>query len=174
MTFIGKALTAVMVAVYGMFVVTLPTAPKQRETVPSTIYSPVTTHYSPVQATNPPTPTSTTPWPAAGNCDAYVAIAAHIGWPQTELDTLRLAMHLESGCNPQAVGDAGESVGLMQLHCPSWATPNKNWPVGWAQHYGFGDCDDLRDPIVNLTAALAIWEGWKGSTPGWQHWHALP
>jgi len=174
MTFIGKALTAVMVAVYGMFVVTLPTAPKQPETVPSTIYSPATTHYSPVQATNPPTPTSTTPWPAAGNCEAYVAIAAHVGWPQTELDTLRLAMRLESGCNPQAVGDAGDSIGLLQIHCPTWGTPNSNWPIGWIQHYGWGDCNDLYDPVVNLTVGLAIWEGWKGSTPGWQHWHALP
>ena len=174
MTFIGKALTAVMVAVYGMFVVTLPTIPDQPKTVASTLYTAPTTLYSPVQATNPPTPTTTTTWPAAGNCDAYVAIAAHVGWPQAALDTLRLAMRLESGCNPQAVGDAGDSIGLLQIHCPTWGTPNANWPIGWIQHYGWGDCDDLFDPVVNLTVGLAIWEGWAGSTPGWQHWHALP
>jgi hypothetical protein len=174
MTFIGKTLTAVMVAVYGMFVVTIPTAPKPSETVPSTVYTATTTLYSPVQATNPPNPTTTTTWPEAGNCDAYVAIAAHIGWPQTALETLRLAMRLESGCNPQAVGDAGDSIGLLQIHCPTWGTPNRNWPIGWIQHYGWGDCNDLFDPIVNLTVGLAIWQGWEGSTPGWQHWHALP
>jgi hypothetical protein len=163
-----------MVAVYGMFVVTIPTAPKPSETVSSTVYTAPTTLYRPVQATNPPTPTTTTTWPEAGNCDAYVAIAAHIGWPQTALDTLRLAMRLESGCNPQAVGDAGDSIGLLQIHCPTWGTPNRNWPIGWIQHYGWGDCNDLFDPIVNLTVGLAIWQGWEGSTPGWQHWHALP
>ena len=174
MTLVGKVISAVMAAVYATFIVALPTAPKPAETPKTTVYSPATMHYSPVDASNQPTPATTTPLPAAGDCEGWVGVAYAIGWPVVELDTLKLAMQLESGCNPQAVGDAGDSVGLMQLHCPSWATPNKNWPIGWAQHYGFGDCDDLRDPIVNLTAALAIWKGWKGSTPGWQHWHALP
>lgn len=174
MTFIGKALTALMVGVYGLFVVNLPDAPKPPETVKTTVYAPVTSVRNAPAASKTPTPTTTTPLPAAGNCEAYVAIAYHVGWPADALDTLALAMRLESGCDPQAVGDAGDSIGLLQINCPTWATPNSNWPVGWMQHYGFGDCDDLYDPITNLTVGLAIYEGWAGSTPGWHHWHALP
>lgn len=174
MTFIGKALTAAMVAIYGMFVVTLPTAPKAAPTITSTVYNPTTSVTVAPVASKRANPTTTTTWPQAGNCDAYVAIAAHIGWPPAALDTLRLAMELESGCNPQAVGDAGDSIGLLQIHCPTWGTPNSNWPVGWMQHYGWGNCNDLFNPMTNLTVGLAIWEGWKGSTPGWHHWHALP
>lgn len=174
MTFVGKAITAVIIAVYGMFVVNLPKPPEPAKTVKTTVYAPATSVRIAPVASNPDPPATTTPLPAAGNCDAYVAIAAHIGWPPSTLDTLRLAMRLESGCNPQAVGDAGDSIGLLQVHCPSWGTPNSNWPVGWMQHYGFGTCADLYDPIVNLTVGLAIFEGWAGSTPGWHHWHALP
>jgi len=174
MTFIGKALTALMVGIYGMFVVTLPDAPKPDKTVKTTVYQPATSVQKPPVASNPPTPTTTTPLPAAGDCEAYVGIAYAIGWPVDALDTLKLAMRLESGCDPHAVGDFGDSIGLLQIHCPTWGTPSTYWPVGWMQHYGWGDCDDLYDPITNLTVGLAIYEGWTGSTPGWHHWHALP
>lgn len=174
MTLIGKVLTGIVVGLYGLFMLAIPTPNPTPSPVAATVYTVTTTHYSPIQATKPPTPTTTAPLPAAGDCEGWVGVAYGIGWPATALDTLKLAMQLESGCNPQAVGDHGDSVGILQLHCPTWATPNHNWPIGWTQHYGFGDCNALRDPITNLRAGLAIWEGWKGSTPGWQHWHALP
>jgi hypothetical protein len=175
MTLIGKVVAGIVAALYGLFMVALPdVTPERHSPVQTTVYTATSAHYSPAQTTNPATPATTPPLPAAGDCDAWVAVAYGIGWPAAALDTLELAMRLESGCNPQAVGDNGDSVGLMQLHCPTWATPNSNWPIGWTQHYGFGNCDALRHPITNLQAALAIWEGWAGSTPGWQHWHALP
>lgn len=174
MNFAGKIISGLMAAVYAMFIVALPTAPKPDQTPKTTVYGPATTHYSPARASNTTTPATGTPLPAAGDCDAWTAVGYGLGWPAVELDTLRLAMRLESGCNPQAVGDHGDSIGLMQIHCPTWGTPNKAWPEGWIQHYRFGTCRDLLDPIVNLKVGLAIWEGWAGSTPGWQHWHALP
>jgi hypothetical protein len=174
MTAVGKLIGALMASVYAMFIVALPTPQKAPETVASTVYQPARTHTVAPAATNPPTPTSTTPLPSAGDCEAYVGIAYAVGWPVDALDTLKLAMRLESGCNPTAVGDRGDSIGLLQIHCPTWATPNRNWPIGWMQHYGWGNCNDLYDPIINLTVGLAIYEGWTGSTPGWHHWHALP
>ena len=174
MTAVGKLIGALMASVYAMFIVALPTAPDAPDTVPTTVYTPATSVQNAPVATNPPTPTITAPLPPAGDCEAYVGIAYAVGWPVDALDTLKLAMQLESGCDPAAVGDDGDSIGLLQIHCPTWGTPSRNWPVGWMQHYGWGDCDDLTNPIVNLTVGLAIYEGWTGSTPGWQHWHALP
>lgn len=174
MTLIAKAVTAAILGIYGLFVVAMPDLQPGDPVVPLIRYEATTTHYSPAQTTNPPTPTTSAPYPPAGACDAYVAIAAHIGWPEAALPTLRDAMRLESGCNPSAVGDRGDSIGLLQIHQPSWCHPNRYWPDGWMQHYNLGNCQDLYDPIVNLTVGLAIYEGWTGSTPGWQHWHALP
>ena len=174
MTAVGKLIGALMASVYAMFIVALPTASDAPDTVPTTVYKPATSVQIAPAASTPPTPTSTTPLPPAGDCEAYVGIAYAVGWTVDALDTLKLAMWLESGCDPAAVGDGGDSIGLLQIHCPTWGTPTANWPVGWMQHYGWGDCDDLTDPIVNLTVGLAIYEGWTGSTPGWQHWHALP
>jgi len=107
-----------------------------------------------------PTPTTTTPLPQAGNCEAWVGVAYGIGWPIATLDTLKLAMQLESGCDPAAVGDNGASIGLLQIHQPSWCRPNAYWPQGWMQHYGIGDCKDLYDPIINLRVGLMLYEGW--------------
>jgi len=173
-TLIAKLLTGGILAIYGMFVVAMPDLQPGDPLVPTTRYEATSTHYSPVQATNPPTPTTTPPLPAAGDCEGWVGVAYGIGWPAAALDTLKEAMRLESGCDPYALGDDGDSVGLLQIHMPSWCTPNGNWPIGWMQHYNLGICGDLWDGPTNLRVGLAIWEGWEGSTPGWQHWHALP
>lgn len=174
MTILAKLITGAVLAVYGLFVVAMPDLQPGDPVVPTTRYEATTTHQNAPAATNPPTPTTSAPYPPAGACDAYVAIAYHVGWPEAALPMLREAMRLESACDPYAVGDRGDSIGLLQIHQPTWCTPSSAWPVGWMQHYRLGDCNDLYDPIVNLRVGLAIWEGWQGSTPGWQHWHALP
>jgi hypothetical protein len=174
MTIIAKLLTGAVLAVYGLFVVAMPDLQPGEPTVPSTVYEATTTHQNAPAATNPPTPTMTPPLPSAGDCAGWVAVAYGIGWPEAALNTLEQAMRLESGCDPYAVGDGGDSIGLMQIHQPSWCVPNRNWPIGWMQHYDLGFCGDLWHGPTNLRVALAIWEGWQGSTPGWQHWHALP
>lgn len=174
MTALTKLMLAAFAGLYGLFVATMPDLPPTASVVQTTVYKPTSTHYSAVQTTNPPTRITTPPLPAAGDCEGWVGVAYGVGWPAAALDTLKLAMQLESGCDPYALGDGGDSVGLMQIHMPSWCVPNRNWPIGWIQHYNLGICGDLWNGPTNLRVALAIWEGWEGSTPGWHHWHALP
>jgi hypothetical protein len=170
MTLITKAIWASLIALSGLFAVNVPNVAKQ----PQTPIQAAATSVTMPQVASKPTPLpSSTPPIQAGNCHAFIGLAYGIGWPAAALDTLELAMRLESGCDPYAVGDNGNSIGLMQIHMPTWCTPNDNWPVGWMQHYNLGICGDLFNPKTNLLVALAIWEGWTGSTPGWQHWHAL-
>ena len=170
------ALTKMMLAAFaGLYAWVVAMPPSQLGPTPQAVpaTTPATAHYSPADATTSPTPTTTAPLPAAGDCEGWVGVAYGIGWPADELDTLKRAMQLESSCDPYALGDDGNSVGLMQIHMPSWCVPNGNWPIGWMQHYDLGICGDLWHGPTNLRVALAIWEGWAGSTPGWHHWHAL-
>ena len=170
MTALSKVVWASLIGLYGLFVVNVPNAPKQPQTA---IYAPTTSVTMPQDELKPTPLPSSTPPIQAGDCESFIGLAYGIGWPAAALDTLELAMRLESGCDPYAVGDNGDSIGLMQINMPTWCVPNGNWPIGWMQHYDLGICGDLWDPTTNLLVALAIWEGWTGSTPGWQHWHAL-
>lgn len=170
MNLLTKIVWASLIGLYGLFAVNVPNAPKQAQTPSYTAATRVTV---PQVASKPIPLPSSTPQIAAGDCDSFIGLAYGIGWPSAALDTLQLAMRLESNCDPHAVGDNGNSIGLMQIHMPTWCVPNDNWPVGWMQHYNLGICGDLWNPTTNLLVALAIWEGWTGSTPGWQHWHAL-
>lgn len=54
-------------------------------------------------------------------------------------------IHYESNYNPNAVGDGGDSIGLMQIQ-PKWHTPRMK-KLG---------CTDLRDPFQNVTVGVAI------------------
>jgi hypothetical protein len=59
----------------------------------------------------------------------------------------------------------GGSAGLSQLNY-FWAKPSKYWPEGWLQAHGvLRDKEELFDPLVNLTAAYAIWQN-----SGWSPW----
>jgi hypothetical protein len=116
-----------------------------------------------------PTPTSLTPTPRT--CSEWAAYGQRFGWPDTELATLTVIMGRESGCQPQAVGDSGASIGLLQIHCPTWVQPSSNWPTGWAAHHGFNvTCDDLKHPDTNLALGFLIWAGVEGSGGGWWNW----
>ena len=174
MTFAAKAALSVMATVWAWFAIHLPDPTPASTAVKTTVYQPATSAHNAPAATKPRTPTTTTPLPQAGDCEGWVGVAYGIGWPIATLDTLKLAMQLESGCDPAAVGDNGASIGLLQIHQPSWCRPNAYWPQGWMQHYGIGDCTDLYDPLVNLRVGLMLFEGWDGASPGWHHWHALP
>ena len=115
--------------------------------------------------------TTTTEAPITpGDCQAFVALAARMGWPTEELPTLRRVMVAESGCDPQALGDVsrGGSYGLMQIHTPTWCKPSRYWPTGYLQAAGVVDADNchaLFDPALNLYAALIVWRA-----GGWQQW----
>lgn len=64
--------------------------------------------------------------PAAGSVSNYVNIVSGI-------------IEQESGGNPDAIGDNGCSLGLMQL----------NTCAGWPQQYGYTN-DNLFDPAINI------------------------
>ena len=85
------------------------------------------------------------------------------------LDDLWIALQvaeLESGCLPGAIGDNGDSFGLMQIHTPSWCKPTKYWPRGYLQTQGMiDDCTELFDPLTNM------WVAWHIATKyGWENW----
>lgn len=103
-----------------------------------------------------------------GDCRAFLALATDVGWPASELDTLRRIMHAESGCDPRAIGDKtrGYSYGLMQIHLPTWCRPSRYWPHGYLYTHHVlpaDDCEPLLDPATNLRAALIVHRvgGWK-------------
>ena len=116
---------------------------------------------------NAPTVTTTTITTIAG-CDDVVALAASLGWPVTELDTLRRVAKAESQCMAWAhnLNDPnGGSYGVMQIN-GFWCLPSKYWPIGWLQAHGLVEsCDDLFSATANLRAALAIWHN-----TGWPAW----
>lgn len=122
--------------------------------------------------TDAPTTTTTIPSVVA-NCDDAIALARAIGFPEEELDTLRLVMERESGptCAPTAFNASdpnGGSYGLTQIN-GFWCVPNSQWTIGWLQaHDILDECADLFDPKISLRATLAIffnsgWNPWRTS-----------
>lgn len=68
--------------------------------------------------------------------------------------------------DPMALGDAGTSYGLFQLHT-GWHGPRG--PHGWASWYGV-EPEDLFDPLINTLVARAIYDylgGRFGGPGGW-------
>ena len=96
---------------------------------------------------------------SAGRCTDWSAYAASIGFQSAEIDILERILWLESRCQPGVVGDEqyGGSIGLAQIHAPTWCKPSKYWPNGYLQTHGIVlTCDDLFDVRHNLRAAYAI------------------
>jgi hypothetical protein len=126
---------------------------------------------SPVAAPNTPTTATATPTPVDGSCASYVGLGLGLGWPSSEAAQLAEIMRSESGCTTTAVGDGGHSIGLLQIHCPTWVQPSTNWPAGWTAAHGMPlTCDQLHDPRTNLAVGLMIWRGLPGSGGGWHNW----
>lgn len=163
---IGYAPIAALVA--AAFGVSLWIAPLPD--LPNTAIVPPNTVYSPVEAIEPLTAT-TVPEPAVGDCGAWAGYALSYGWPATQTAQLAEIMRLESGCNPAAVGDGGNSYGLLQIHCPTWVAKSTFWPQGWAAATGYPiTCQNLLDPATNLAIGFLIWAGVEGSGGGWWNW----
>ena len=117
----------------------------------------------------PATPTTMPPTPRT--CSEWAEYGRAYGWPETELATLTVIMGRESGCRPEAVGDNGASCGLLQIHCPTWVEPSRNFASGWANYHGYPiTCNDLHDPATNLAIGFLIWAGVEGSGGGWWNW----
>ena len=163
---IGYAPIAALVA--AAFGVSLWIAPLPD--LPNTAIVPPNTVYSPLQALKLPSPT-TVPYPAVGHCGEWAGYALGLGWPSVEAPQIAEIMRLESGCNPAAVGDGGNSYGLLQIHCPTWVEPSTAWPQGWAAVNGYPiTCQDLLNPATNLGIGFLIWAGVEGSGGGWWNW----
>jgi hypothetical protein len=117
-----------------------------------------------------PAPPVTTIPNVVANCDDAIALARSIGFPEEELDTLRVVMSRESGptCAPTAFNAAdpvGGSYGLTQIN-GFWCVPNSQWTIGWLQAQGvLENCTDLFDPAISLRATLAIF-----FNSGWHPW----
>lgn len=114
------------------------------------------------------TTTETRPPATVATCQDALDLAAQVGWPEDELDTLGVVLLRESNCTPSAHNTQdpnGGSYGLTQIN-GFWCVPNTYWPIGWlqAQHI-IDQCSDLFIPENNLRAALAIWEN-----SGWAPW----
>jgi len=163
-------LAALVAAAFGisLWIAPLPDVQPNTE-VAATIVAPNTV-YSPVEAPKPPTAT-TVPYPAVGDCGAWADYAVGFGWPRVEARQIAKIMHAESRCNPAAIGDGGNSYGLLQIHCPSWVAKSTYWPDGWAAANGYPiTCQDLLDPATNLGIGFLIWAGVEGSGGGWWNW----
>jgi soluble lytic murein transglycosylase-like protein len=163
-------LAALVAAAFGISLLIAPLPDVQPDSqVAATIVAPNTV-YSPVEAPKPLTPT-TVPYPAVGDCGAWADYAVGFGWPRVEARQIAEIMHLESRCDPTAIGDGGNSYGLLQIHCPSWVAKSTYWPDGWAAANGYPiTCQDLLDPATNLGIGFLIWAGVEGSGGGWWNW----
>lgn len=123
-----------------------------------------------------PTTTTTQPRPIVimTPCEKVRELAQIVGWPKKELDTLVKIAYRESRCMPKAhnttrnVGGS-QDYGLMQINDWSWCKPNKYYAKGYLQQLGIiKTCDDLFNPILNLTAAYALFE-YSHNT--WEQWN---
>ena len=127
-----------------------------------------------------PDPTTTTTVPAIRPivvmtlCEKVRELARIVGWPKKELDTLVKIANRESRCTPRAHNktrnvDGSEDYGLMQINDWSWCKPTRYYAKGYLQQLGIiKTCDDLFNPILNLTAAYALFE-YSDNT--WEQWN---
>ena len=138
-----------------------------------------TTTSTTTSTTLPPTTTSTTTTTtilpnklrqrsSINGCPQFEGLAAKIGWPIKQIDTLSFVMWRESRCHPTSWNKADPyqgSMGLTQINS-FWCLPNRYTEHGWLQdHNILTSCQDLFTPEVSLKAALAIWEH-----SGWSPW----
>ena len=94
-----------------------------------------------------------------GRCTDWSSYARSVGFRDDEIDILERILWLESRCQPGVVGDEqyGGSIGVAQIHAPTWCKPSQYWPDGYLQTHGIVlTCDDLFDVRLNIQAAYAI------------------
>lgn len=98
-------------------------------------------------------------------CSEWADTAVRAGFELDDLRTALQVMELESMCLPGAIGDNGQSFGLMQIN-DFWCTPSHYWPRGYLQTKGLlDDCVQLLDPLTNLMIAAHI-----ATHHGWENW----
>jgi hypothetical protein len=141
-------------------------------TVTPTTVAPATTTTTTITTTTTTTTTTTVPEIDAP-CPEWHPTAIEAGWDTEDLYRLGYIIWRESRCQPDAFnGDDPNSGsrGLAQIN-GYWCRPSAYHPQGWLQAQGvLGHCDDLHDPLTNLTAALAIYGYAEGRGCGWSPW----
>jgi hypothetical protein len=107
-------------------------------------------------------------------CPEWEPVAMAAGWEPEHWDRFSYIIYRESRCLPDAFNGSDPnsgSRGLSQIN-GFWCRPSKYYPDGWLQDQGvLSHCDDLYDPMVNLTAAKAIFDYGvdRGNCP-WGPW----
>jgi hypothetical protein len=106
-------------------------------------------------------------------CPEWHTTALEAGWDEDHLKRLDYVLWRESRCMPEAFNaddPHGGSRGIAQIN-QFWCKPNRYNPHGWLQAQGVLDqCVELHDPVVNLTAARAIYDYAEGRGCGWSPW----
>jgi len=113
----------------------------------------------PSEAPQRPLPSPQTSEPApVGVCPPVYEYALSAGFTSHEAAIVdALAWH-ESRCQTDAVGDSGQSLGVLQIHAPSWCTANRWNPTGYLQAaLVLNSCEELFDVRVAVNAARAIY-----------------
>jgi len=143
---------------------------------PTTITPPVAPIRSvePAQTVAPTTTTTTTTLPEpTGRCAQWQHTATAAGWTQQQWERLDYVLWRESRCEHDARNGTdpnGGSYGLAQIN-GFWCRPSKYHPAGWLQAQGvLNECSDLYDPVINLTAARAVWDYAEAKGCGWSPW----
>jgi hypothetical protein len=144
------------------------------EATPATVAPTTTTTTTTTSTTTTSTTTTTTTIPTIdAPCPEWHPTAIEAGWDTEHIDRLGYIIWRESRCQPDAFNGTdpnGGSRGLVQIN-QYWCKQNRYNPAGWLQAQGvLTHCDDLHDPLVNLTAALAIYGYAEGRGCGWSPW----
>ena len=128
-----------------------------------------TTTTTSTSTTTTSTTTTTLPPAEHAECAEYLGLAVTLGWKQENLPMLERVMWRESRCQPHQVNATdpnGGSLGLTQVN-RFWCLPSRYYPNGYLQTKQIlTTCDELYEPLINLSAALAIYE----YANGWSQW----
>ena len=160
-----------IIATIMSIIVFSPSMPNDTDELPDPVY-PSTEGYIEPETTT----TTTQPRPIVimTPCEKVRELARIVGWPKKELDTLVKIAYRESRCMPKAHNktrniDGSQDYGLMQINDWSWCKPSKYNAKGYLQQLKIIEtCDDLFNPILNLTAAYALFE-YSDNT--WEQWN---
>lgn len=123
-----------------------------------------TTTIAPTTTTAAPTTTTLPPAPVGSLCPSWYNTAQAAGWTDQEWERLDYIIWRESRCNPDShntLDPSGGSYGGVQIN-GFWCRKHTSW---LRLEQVLNDCTDLFDPVINMRAALAIW-----NRSGWTAW----
>lgn len=161
---IGTAFVAVIS--FGLHSVTGPEWDTAGQIPPATVYAPAVAGEPLPDASGSDMSVFSTMPPYTGpGCREWAETALRAGFVLDDLWIALQVMEMESMCLPNAIGDNGQSYGLMQINS-FWCKPSTYWPRGYLQTWGLlNECQELMDPALNLHVAWHI-----ATKHGWENW----